>query len=164
MKKLFKDYGERPFSVGNLSEAQKKDMQKSCNLDCGLNKHKWLFNVQAFFFSYIVKKSCELHDLYYLRRGNLWDKLKGDWYFGQHMFMVINLIIWEYIRNNKALVNILVHGLVAVFFWEQLLITYLIAQGLVIAYVLAVATIGLFVFKYGEYQTWDEIKKKDFLD
>jgi len=81
IKNAFVYHGQKPFSVGSLTEKQTKAMLESKKLGCGLDKLRWLFSVQDLFFSKIVQDSCRKHDIYYSRRGNLWDKIKGDWYF-----------------------------------------------------------------------------------
>ena len=150
--KAFKDYGKRPFSLGKLKKPQLRLIQTSKALSCGIEKYQWLFSVQEIFFSILVDASCRMHDVYYLRRGNLIDKCMGDWHFYRLMLKDVFNYTTDFVLKPKAVINrVFAIALAIPLLW--------ILVAFSTAYFLAVFVFGLFVFEYGTYRKWNEIER-----
>lgn len=152
MFKAFKSYGDRPFSIGKLSKDKLSLIKRSKHLSCGVDKYQWLFSVQDIFFSKMADASCRLHDIYYIRRGNLLDKLKGDWHFYVKMVSDMYWATLKFVLTPKSLINRVVRTFISPLYF----VFFVLCST---AYFLAVLFGGLFVFKYGEYRKWPEIEK-----
>ena len=150
--KAFKSYGQKPFSMGSLTKTQRQTIDTSLFISCGIEKYQWLFSVQEIFFSILVDASCRMHDVYYLRRGNLIDKCMGDWHFYRLMLKDVFNYTTDFVLKPKAVIN-------RVFAIALAIPLLLILVAFSTAYFLAVFVFGLFVFEYGEYRTWSEIEK-----
>lgn len=149
---MFGRYGKRPFSIGELNKDQLSLIDRSKYLSCGIDKYRWLFSVQDFFFSKFADASCRLHDVYYIRGGNLLDKWKGDWHFFAKMIKDMFVASVDMVTGQPALANRVGACFVSPFY-------FLALASLSVIYFLAVFLFAWSAFNFGNYRKWAEIER-----
>lgn len=116
-----------PFST--LTEEQLSALRgKDLINGCGGKFTYWLLP------DFIFTESCNQHDFYYERGGDIFDKLEADLMFMAHMIKQIN--------DHKDR-------------WYKKIGHFLLA----IVYFIGVFTLGLFGWEWGDYRSYEEIIK-----
>jgi hypothetical protein len=116
---------KRSYTSLTTEELQTLKDKKILN-GCGGMRTYWLIP------DFIFCESCNQHDFYYERGGDIFDKMEADLMFVAHMLKQIN--------NHHSQ-------------WYKKILHTLLAG----VYFIAVSVLGLFGWEWGEYRTLEEI-------
>jgi len=146
---------KKTFKLNQLPKEFADWMKKSDVFDCGSKYGNLIFNVKKFFFSKLIKADCKIHDLCYMRGGNLFDKIHCDWVFAILALLDgINLVRKTFLSEGlDGFINMILNVIIVLI----LLALWFIA---VLSYFTAVTIFGVFAFSWGKMKTLKEIRKK----